>query len=74
MLTEEERIRYNRQILAPEIGIGGQERLSHACVLIAGLGGLGSITAKMTGGSLSIQIWAGKFIYIFSTQKISDSA
>ena len=45
MLTEEEKLRYSRQILIPEIGQEGQERLSQACVMIAGLGGLGSITA-----------------------------
>jgi molybdopterin-synthase adenylyltransferase len=45
MLTEDERLRYSRQILIPEIGHEGQERLSGACAVVAGLGGLGSITA-----------------------------
>ncbi len=34
--------RYNRQIILPEIGITGQEKLQKAKVLIIGLGGLGS--------------------------------
>lgn len=35
--------RYNRQIILPEIGINGQEKLSKAKVLIIGVGGLGSV-------------------------------
>jgi adenylyltransferase/sulfurtransferase len=42
MLTKRERERYDRQILIPEIGVKGQERLKQAKVLIAGSGGLGS--------------------------------
>lgn len=34
--------RYNRQIILPEIGKTGQEKLSKARVLIVGVGGLGS--------------------------------
>lgn len=34
--------RYNRQIILPEVGINGQEKLSNAKVLIIGVGGLGS--------------------------------
>ena len=37
--------RYARQIILPEIGPQGQERLARAGVLIAGAGGLGSVTA-----------------------------
>ena len=37
--------RYSRQIMLPEIGIDGQEKLSKASVLIVGLGGLGSPVA-----------------------------
>jgi len=36
--------RYIRQTILPEIGPDGQEALACACVLIAGVGGLGSIT------------------------------
>ncbi len=38
-------LRYSRQILLPEVGIEGQERLRKAHVLIIGLGGLGSPAA-----------------------------
>jgi molybdopterin/thiamine biosynthesis adenylyltransferase len=42
MLSQEELNRYDRQILIPEIGREGQERLKKAKVFIAGAGGLGS--------------------------------
>ena len=42
MLSQEELIRYDRQIMMPEIGRQGQERLKAAKVFIAGVGGLGS--------------------------------
>jgi len=45
MLTPEERTRYARQIMIPEIGERGQEALSRSRVLIAGLGGLGSLAS-----------------------------
>jgi len=45
MLTPEQKERYARQILLPEIGEEGQEKLAQSRVLIAGLGGLGSLSA-----------------------------
>ena len=42
MLSQEELLRYDRQIMIPEIGREGQERLKKAKVFIAGAGGLGS--------------------------------
>ena len=42
MLTQEERQRYDRQIIIPGIGETGQEKLKKARVVIAGTGGLGS--------------------------------
>lgn len=44
-LTSEELERYKRQIIISSIGIEGQERLKGAQVFIAGLGGLGSVSA-----------------------------
>lgn len=45
MLTEEEARRYSRQMQLPEIGLDGQARIAAGRVLVAGLGGLGSIGA-----------------------------
>lgn len=42
MLTPEELQRYNRQMLMPEFGLAGQEKLKQAKVLVIGCGGLGS--------------------------------
>lgn len=45
MLTDQELLRYSRQILLKQIDIDGQTRLKAARVLIVGLGGLGSPVA-----------------------------
>lgn len=45
MLTDEERRRYERHTMLPEIGIAGQERLKSGSVLCVGTGGLGSPAA-----------------------------
>ncbi|MHA1145643.1 MAG: HesA/MoeB/ThiF family protein [Candidatus Helarchaeota archaeon] len=42
MLSPEEKDRYHRQILVPEIGENGQKTLKKSSVLIVGTGGLGS--------------------------------
>ena len=44
-LTPEQRERYSRHLLIPEIGIEGQQRLLDAKVLLLGAGGLGSPAA-----------------------------
>ena len=44
-MTDDQLLRYSRQILLPDFGIAGQERLRAASVLIVGLGGLGSPVA-----------------------------
>jgi molybdopterin/thiamine biosynthesis adenylyltransferase len=44
-LSPGERERYRRQIIIPEIGEHGQERLKAARVSVIGLGGLGSVSA-----------------------------
>lgn len=41
MLKDEELKRYSRQIILPEIGISGQEKLQNVKVLMIGAGGLG---------------------------------
>lgn len=45
MLSDEELLRYSRQILLAQVDIDGQLRLKHSRVLIVGLGGLGSPVA-----------------------------
>lgn len=45
MLTDEERERYSRHLMLPEVGEAGQERLRDSRVLIIGAGGLGSPAA-----------------------------
>ena len=45
LLTDEERIRYHRQLILPEVGESGQERLRRSRALVCGLGGLGSPAA-----------------------------
>jgi len=44
-LNDEERRRYSRHVMLPEIGVAGQERLKTARVLCLGAGGLGSPAA-----------------------------
>lgn len=44
-MTDAELLRYSRQILLPDFGIEGQERLRASSVLVVGLGGLGSPVA-----------------------------
>lgn len=44
-LTEEQIERYSRQIILPDVGGKGQEKLLNAKVLIVGAGGLGSPAA-----------------------------
>ena len=44
-MTDDQLLRYSRQIMLPAFGIEGQQRLLDARVLIVGLGGLGSPVA-----------------------------
>ncbi|MBV1909090.1 MAG: molybdopterin-synthase adenylyltransferase MoeB [Kangiellaceae bacterium] len=45
MLTDDELLRYSRQIMLPQIDIEGQQKLKEAHVIVLGLGGLGSPVA-----------------------------
>lgn len=44
-LSLEDRLRYSRQIILPEIGVSGQQKIRESSVLLLGAGGLGSPTA-----------------------------
>jgi molybdopterin/thiamine biosynthesis adenylyltransferase len=44
-LTQEELLRYSRQIKIPDIGEEGQQKIKQARVFVAGIGGLGSISS-----------------------------
>lgn len=51
MLSDPEFLRYNRQIMLPEIGEQGQQLLTQSQVLLIGAGGLGSAAALYLAGA-----------------------
>lgn len=61
MSTEDELVRYERQIMIPEWGEAGQEKLKKSKVLVAGAGGLGSaiLTYLAIAGTGKIRIIDG---------------
>lgn len=50
-LSKEELVRYSRQLVVPEVGTAGQEKLKAAKVAVVGAGGLGSITLGYLAGA-----------------------
>lgn len=50
-LTDDQLLRYSRQIFLPDIDEAGQQRLAAARVLVLGLGGLGSPVATYLAGA-----------------------
>ncbi|MGL6116783.1 ThiF family adenylyltransferase, partial [Plesiomonas sp.] len=46
MLTDKQFIRFSRQIMLPEVGEAGQQRLAQLRVLQIGVGGLGCSAAQ----------------------------
>ena len=51
MLTDQQLLRYSRQIMLPDMDLGGQQALLDASVLIVGLGGLGCPAAMYLASS-----------------------
>lgn len=50
-MTDDDRIRYSRHLIMPEVGAEGQQRLKDARILCIGAGGLGSPSALYLGAA-----------------------
>lgn len=50
-LSKEELVRYSRQLVVPEVGTAGQEKLKAAKIAVVGAGGLGSLVLGCLAGA-----------------------
>lgn len=57
MLTDQQLLRYSRQVMLPGLDVSGQEALLHSRVLLVGLGGLGSACAQYLAGAGVGAMW-----------------
>jgi adenylyltransferase/sulfurtransferase len=77
-LGDEQLLRFSRQIMLPELDVGGQETLLNARVLIIGMGGLGSPAAMYLAaagvGTLAIADYDQVEISNLQRQIIHDTA
>jgi len=47
VMNDEQLLRYSRHIFLPQLDIEGQQALADSCVLVLGLGGLGSAACRI---------------------------
>jgi adenylyltransferase/sulfurtransferase len=46
-LSEEEKLRYARQVVLPDVGVTGQLKIKEARMLVVGVGGLGTFSSLL---------------------------
>ena len=61
MLSDEELLRYNRQIMLPQWDIAAQERIKSSKALIVGMGGLGCPVALYLASAGVGELWLADF-------------